>query len=437
MACSLAVANGVVTLDFEGVGDLKNVGNFYNGGAGPNYGISFVNGLGLVDGDAGGSGNIANEPSPDTVLFFLSGSASTMNVPAGFSTGFSFFYTSNSYSGSVTVYSGLDGTGELLATLDLVGLGDGTGDPSGGTYGNWAAKGATFEGVARSVQFGGVANQIAFDNVTIGSATPGDQEPDINVTDSVNPNDDLLVPFGLVEVGSSSQEETVTVTNSGNADLNVNSVNIGGESQPSNAKECNTVMLTPECLAQQNKSDKVEPKTGVSDFLITSDNCSEQILAPEASCTITVQFAPQSSCHKTAELQIQSNDSDESVVGVRLEGVGKGDSTGNDIQISAIRTKPAGYVYKIINTGDTPKSINEASLFGDDTNVFSINMNPVGYPSPCSALPRMLQPGESCGLSVLFSPESAGTFHTTLGVFSEDECIFVDIERSYGPSIRK
>ncbi|PZO91561.1 MAG: PEP-CTERM sorting domain-containing protein [Sphingomonas sanxanigenens] len=172
----------VVTLTFEGVGDQVAVNDFYNGGtdgagnSGANYGINFSRtSLALIDIDAGGSGNFANEPSPSTVLFFLSGGAATMNVAAGFTTGFSFYYAGNSTNaGSVKVYDGLNGTGNVLATLALTpNGGQCSGDPNGFPFCNFTAFGVTFDGVAKSVDFGGVANQIAFDNVTLGAATPG------------------------------------------------------------------------------------------------------------------------------------------------------------------------------------------------------------------------------------------------------------------------
>ncbi len=162
-----------IVLDFEGVGDVNPVGNFYNGGGGTDYNIEFSEtSLGLVDSDAGGSGNIANEPSPDTVLFFLSGAAATMNVLDGFTTGFSFLYSSVGFGGVVNVWSGLNSTGTLLATISLDALGFGTGDPSG-AYGNWASIGVLFSGTAYSVDFGGSANFIVFDDVTLGSDKPG------------------------------------------------------------------------------------------------------------------------------------------------------------------------------------------------------------------------------------------------------------------------
>jgi MYXO-CTERM domain-containing protein len=164
-----------IVLTFEGVGDYASVNEFYNGGtdsdnnSGVNYGVSFSSiSRGTIDSDAGGSGNIANEPSGDTVLFFQSGAAATMNVATGFDTGFSFFYSSGA-SGFVNVYSGLNASGSLLATINLASNMRGcVGDPNG-DFCRFTAIGVTFDGIARSVDFGGTANQIAFDNITIGS----------------------------------------------------------------------------------------------------------------------------------------------------------------------------------------------------------------------------------------------------------------------------
>jgi hypothetical protein len=180
-AAFAAPALATTVLTFEGVGNLASVNNFYNGGtdslgnSGTNYGINFsTTSLGLVDSDAGGSGNTANEPSGETTLVFLSGGAATMNVAAGFDTGFSFFYSSNSANGFVTVYDGLNATGNVLATLNLAQqFSDGcAGDPNG-QYCNWTPLGVTFAGTAMSVDFGGTANFIVFDDITLGSATPG------------------------------------------------------------------------------------------------------------------------------------------------------------------------------------------------------------------------------------------------------------------------
>lgn len=162
-----------VVLDFEGIGDFTPVGEFYN--TAPNdFDISFSsNALALVDEDAGGSGNVGGEPSPDTVLFFLDGPAATLNAPNGFTTGFSFFYSAINEPGSINVYEGVNSTGTLLTTLNLPLTPDtGAPDPTG-NFSPLIPIGVTFAGTARSVDFGGSVNQIVFDDITIGSAIPG------------------------------------------------------------------------------------------------------------------------------------------------------------------------------------------------------------------------------------------------------------------------
>jgi hypothetical protein len=156
-----------VVLTFEGLGDEAPIGDFYNGGAGGNFGISFgADSLAIIEDSAGGTGNFSNPPSGVTVAFFLSGPGDVMDVAAGFDTGFSFFYADQvGFTGSVTVWSGLDGTGTELASLTL----NSTPDP----YNVWVPIGVSFAGVAESAVFGGSANFIAFDNITLGSATPG------------------------------------------------------------------------------------------------------------------------------------------------------------------------------------------------------------------------------------------------------------------------
>ena len=190
-AASQQGAGSTIVLDFEGCANSAPIGNYYNGGGGPNHGVYFDgNTLGLIDGDAGGSGNFANEPTPSTVMFFLSGGASIMNVTAGFTTGFSFFYTSSG-NGTVMVYDGLSGTGNLLATQTFpanynVNC---TGDPSG-VFCHWDPMSVAFSGTAKSVVFTGVANQCAFDSVTFGSITPGGTIP-------------TLTEWGLIILGIS------------------------------------------------------------------------------------------------------------------------------------------------------------------------------------------------------------------------------------------
>jgi hypothetical protein len=168
-----------IVLTFEGIANNTAVGNFYNGGAGINYGISFSpDTLALIDQDkfapgGGDAGNFANEPSPDTIMFFLNSNNAILNYSAGFEDGFSFFYSSATR-GSVTVWDGLNGTGKLLGTLSLSVQNtlNCVGDPTG-EFCNWTPLGITFDGRARSINFGGAADQTGFDDITFGSEIAG------------------------------------------------------------------------------------------------------------------------------------------------------------------------------------------------------------------------------------------------------------------------
>ncbi|MBV9288035.1 MAG: PEP-CTERM sorting domain-containing protein [Hyphomicrobiales bacterium] len=186
VAASLGSASAfgaTIDLTFVGLENLEPILDYYDGGLGgsgsgpgPNYGITFgADSLAIISAADGGTGNFNGAPH-DTIAFFLSGSGDVMDKASGFTTGFSFFYSSPFYTGTVTVWSGLDGTGTELASITLPAT------PSGGagcvyTYCPWFPKGVKFSGTAESVVFSGVANYIGFGDVTLGSADPSTPEP--------------------------------------------------------------------------------------------------------------------------------------------------------------------------------------------------------------------------------------------------------------------
>jgi len=191
-ATALTATAGVIDLTFEGVAPYPwdssstYVQNFYNGGtdsagySGPNYGISFpanalaicLNSLTVVCSNTS-RGGLGDPSSQQGALFFLSGSSTFLDDPAGFTTGFSFNYTAINEGGSIQVYSGLDGTGSLLATLTLPTTPSDCAPGYDAGFCPFYPIGVTFAGTAESINFGGTANQIVFDDITFGSSTPG------------------------------------------------------------------------------------------------------------------------------------------------------------------------------------------------------------------------------------------------------------------------
>lgn len=196
-----------IVLNFEGLDNVEAIQDFYNGGtsqngnSGTNFGVTFSpNTLAVIDSDAGGSGNFGGEPSPDTIMFFLTGASAIMNVSAGFDTGFSFFYSAINNAGSVNVYDGLNGTGNILASLNIPVTPSDGGDPNG-NFSPFFDIGVGFSGTAMSVSFAGVQNQIGFDEITFGSITAGGDP-----TEVPEPATLALLGLGLIGIGYSQKK---------------------------------------------------------------------------------------------------------------------------------------------------------------------------------------------------------------------------------------
>jgi hypothetical protein len=169
---------GTIVLDFEGLGNLEEISQFYNGGgsktgvSGADYGISFPGpSLALIDSRDGGSGDFTKEVLPGTIMFIMSGCQAIINVMAGFDGGLNFQYASASGM-VVSVYDGLDGTGTLLASSSFQPLAQGLKGEAGGYFDNWKHGKLSFPGTAKSVVFLGVANQFGLDDIIIGSEVP-------------------------------------------------------------------------------------------------------------------------------------------------------------------------------------------------------------------------------------------------------------------------
>lgn len=217
--------------------------------------------------------------------------------------------------------------------------------------------------------------------------------PDITVTDSVAPNDDLQIPFGNVTEGYYS-EQTVTINNDGNADLVIGNI------------------------AQSNVL--------VPPFSIVTDNCSSQTLPASSSCTLTVRFSPDTTGAFSDSFDIQSNDPDENPVIVNIEGIGTPilvpdisvtDSIDpkDDLQIpfgNEAKGNSSDQTVTVTNEGNADLDIGNIALDNQLKDPFSI-LN-----DTCSG--QTILPAVSCTLTVRFLPKNRGTYYDSFDIPTND-----------------
>ncbi len=174
VAGSARGATAGVVLTFEGLQNFEQVSNYYDGGTGslgsgpgPDYGVT-VSPFGLAYIPGQQTGHVTpfpNDPSPPTVLLLFDPSnplgagaptSMTLDVSPGFSGELTFYQIVIGRTASVQIYSGLDGTGTLLADQSLAITPEAfplTPTP------------VDFSGVAHSIVFAGGNDQVALDDI--------------------------------------------------------------------------------------------------------------------------------------------------------------------------------------------------------------------------------------------------------------------------------
>ena len=193
--------------------------------------------------------------------------------------------------------------------------------------------------------------------------------------------------FGDQSVGSSSGGQIVTVTNPGQASLSLGQVTLAG--------------------ADPNQ------------FSIASDSCSNQSVVAGGSCSVTVQFSPSSLGSETAELSFPNDggpDGSSRTDSTALSGTGQ--PTPASIQTSPAYldfgnqdqgTGSAARTVTVENTGDSVLSVAYVYIVGSlpgpglpGQQTFSV------VSDGCSN--QSLSTGDSCSVSVEFSPGSNASF---------------------------
>ncbi len=190
----------------------------------------------------------------------------------------------------------------------------------------------------------------------------------------------LSIDFGNVQVGQNAQQ-TITIRNDGTAPLTINSIN----------------GITPP-------------------FVIISNNCplSPSTLNIGISCQVTVRFSPTSTSSVSSAITIISNDPDEGTVIVTLTGTGViiPDITASPSTLN-FNTRPVDSITDLVLTISNSGAGNLIiSSISNPSTPFSISAN------NCSG--AVLTSGNSCQITVRFSPTTAGSFNSSVAITSND-----------------
>jgi hypothetical protein len=230
-------------------------------------------------------------------------------------------------------------------------------------------------------------------DVTVASASA----PNIVVTDSVSPTTDHQIPFGTVTDGVTS-DQTVTITNTGNADLVIGTI------------------------ASAN------PLAAPFSISISSDHCSGQTIAPAASCSLTVEFAPTGVGLSNDSFDIPSNDSATGTVTVSVSGTGAATpvpviSVTDSVSPTTDHQIPFGTVtdgvtsdqtVTITNTGNADLVIGTIASANPLAAPFSISISS----DNCSG--QTIAPAGACALTVRFAPTAVGLSSDSFDIPSND-----------------
>ena len=215
----------------------------------------------------------------------------------------------------------------------------------------------------------------------------------ISVTDSVAPTSDLQVPFGTVTAGVSASQ-TVTVSNKGNANLLLGAV----------------AVLDP--LA--------------APFAITADACSNQVIAPAASCSLTVAFTPTSAGSVSDSFSIPSNDPAKSSVTVSVSGTGASLPTPTiSVTDSVAPTSDLQVPFGTVTAGGSASQTVTVSNKGNaDLLVGAVaSLDPLVAPFAITAdscSNQVIAPAASCSLTIAFTPTSLSVFADSFDIPSSD-----------------
>jgi hypothetical protein len=192
-----------------------------------------------------------------------------------------------------------------------------------------------------------------------------------------------LPAFSSQNVDTSSKPQTLTLTNSGNADLVITGMAISGTDGP--------------------------------DFSQTN-TCASSVAAG-VSCTINVTFKPNSAGLRTATLTVTDNSNGEA--GSTQAAILTGTGTAPEVSLTPasvsfggenVGTASSASTVTLTNNGNASLAISGLAISGSAGKDFAIE------PSSTCSTKTAVAAGKNCAVSLLFTPSAAGTRSATLTI---------------------
>ena len=192
--------------------------------------------------------------------------------------------------------------------------------------------------------------------------------------------------MGSVLVGQGPRTKQTTLTNTGNAPLDIDSIEVEGDAD---------------------------------DFeLATATTCSDDAAVPPGeTCVVAVAFSPTETGKRSAEVVIEHNAAS-SPSRIDLAGTGTANANAKistsslDFGSIEVGTKSGAKSVKLSNSGGAPLTITGIGIGGANAGEFTLQSG------GCTDGTR-LDPGQSCTAKVLFAPAAAGDRSATLAIVTD------------------
>ena len=155
------------------------------------------------------------------------------------------------------------------------------------------------------------------------------------------------------------------------------------------------------------------------------DGCSNTTLPPGQSCTVSVVFKPTSTGLKSSTLSIPSNDPDASENPAKVALTGTGTSGGGGGWDPDITVTPAALDFGSTAVGvpSLPQAVTIQNDGTGDLILRAITLTGTQFQKPLAldgCANTTLTPGQSCTVSVVFKPTTAGAKTSKLSIQSND-----------------